>query len=126
MNNLKTGVPVLILSCLLAATLARTKEPAASAFEPPEVASSTEPVYPAMAIGSGTVVLAVSLDADGTVQNVKVVKDSEGFRSSALDAIMDWKFKPATLNGKPVPSVATVAFSFSWPVACASGGRRTK
>jgi TonB family protein len=65
---------------------------------------------------------AVSVDAAGEIQGVKVIKDSEGFRSSALEAIKKWKFKPAMLEGKAVPSAVPVAFSFSWPIACAGRG----
>lgn len=118
MQKTKLVVGVLILSCLLAVTLAKTEEPSTPRYEPPTVVSSSEPVYPVMAMGSGTVVLGVRIDAAGEIQDVKVIKDSEGFRSSALDAIKKWKFKPAMLDGKPVPSVVPVAFSFSWPVAC--------
>jgi hypothetical protein len=94
-----------------------------------------------MAWGSGTVVLAVSIDATGEIQGVKVIKGVDGpppgnlpqvlprgmkasgggFESSALEGIKKWKFKPATLEGKPISSVVPVAFSFGWPVACGGG-----
>ena len=118
------AVGVFILSCLLTVTLGKTKESGSPSFEAATVVSSVEPVYPAMAMGSGTVVLEASIDSDGEVQHVKVISDSEGFNSSALEAIKEWKFKPAMLAGKPVPSVVPVAFSFSWPAACARGGRK--
>jgi protein TonB len=79
-----------------------------------------------MAMGAGTVVLAVTVDAAGEIEHAKVIKGSEGFSSSALDAIKEWKFKPAMLEGKPVPSVIPVAFSFSWPVACMGGSRKSR
>jgi protein TonB len=118
MQKPKLVVGVFILSCLLAVTLAKTEEPGSPRYDPPTVVSSSEPVYPAMAMGPGTVVLAVSIDDAGEIEDVKVIKDSAAFRSSALDAIKKWKFKPAMLEGKPVPSVVPVAFSFSWPIAC--------
>jgi TonB family protein len=120
MQKPKVAVGVFTLSCLLAVTLAKTQEPSTPSFEPATVVSSAEPVYPSMAMGSGTVVLAVSIDAEGEIQDVKVTKGSEAFNSSALKAIKEWKFKPAMLEGKPVASVVPVAFSFSWPIACAS------
>ena len=124
MQKPKMAVGVFIVSCLLAVTLAKTQEPSTPSFEPATVVSSAEPVYPAMAMGSGTVVLAVNIDAGGEIQHVKVIKGAGGgFESSALEAIKGWKFKPAMLEGKPVSSVVPVAFSFSWPVVC-GGGRR--
>jgi protein TonB len=124
MQKPKVAVAVFILSCLLAVTLGKTKERGTPSFEPATVVSSAEPVYPAMAMGSGTVVLEASIDAAGEIQHVKVISGSEGFNSSALEAIKQWKFKPAMLEGKPIPSIVPVAFSFSWPVACAGGGRK--
>jgi protein TonB len=120
MKKHKMAVGVFILWCFLAVVLAKTSEPSSPSFEPPEVVSSAEPVYPVMAMGPGTVVLAVSINAGGDIQDVKVIQDSNAFHASALAAIKRWKFKPATLGGKPIPSVLPVAFSFSWPVACFS------
>jgi TonB family protein len=123
MQKLKVVVGVFTLACLLAVTLAKTKGASTPSFEPATVVSSVDPVYPENAMGSGTVVVTVSLDAAGEIQQVKVIKGSEGFDSSALEAIREWKFKPAMLEGKPVPSAIPVAFSFGWPIAC-MGGRR--
>ena len=87
MQKPKVAVAVFILSCLLAVTLGKTKERGTPSFEPATVVSSAEPVYPAMAMGSGTVVLEASIDAAGEIQHVKVISGSEGFNSSALEAI---------------------------------------
>jgi TonB family protein len=118
MQKTKLFVGAFILLCLLAVTFAQTEQPSTPSYEPPTVVSTVEPVYPALAIGSGTIVLEVSIDAAGEIQDVKVIKDTGGFKPQSLDAIKQWKFKPATLNGKPIPSVLPVAFSFTWPIAC--------
>jgi len=118
MQKTKLFVGAFILLCLLTLTFAQTEEPSAPRYEPPIVVSTVEPVYPAMAIGSGTIVLEVSIDAAGEIQDVKVTNDTGGFKPQSLDAIKKWKFKPAKLDGKPIPSVIPVAFSFSWPIAC--------
>jgi len=62
MKKYQVAVGVFLLWCLLAVTLANSKEPSTPSFEPPTVTSATEPVYPAMAIGSGTVVVAGSIN----------------------------------------------------------------
>jgi TonB family protein len=118
MKSPKVALGLLILGCFLAVLLAKTEEPTAPSLEPAEVVSSVNPVYPAMAIGPETVVVVVSIDEKGDIQNVKATPESGGFTRSALDAIKGWKFKPARLDGKPIPSVVPVAFSFSWPFAC--------
>jgi TonB family protein len=98
--------------------------PSTPSFNPPAVVSSVTPVFPANALGAGSVVVSVSLDAAGKIQNVKIIKGSEGFNFSALEAIKQWRFKPATLDGQPIPSMIPVAFSFGQPIACMGGPRR--
>jgi TonB family protein len=36
------------------------------------------------------------------------------FDQAALDAVRKWEFKPAMLNGRPVPSCLTVAINIDW------------
>lgn len=33
--------------------------------------------------------------------------------NAALEAVRQWEYSPATLNGKPVPVSVTVSFSFN-------------
>jgi len=120
----KVAGGVLIVSCMLAAGPAKTKERRDPSFVPATVVSSVAPIYPETAVRPGTVVLDVSLDASGEMQGVKIASGAEAFNAPALAAIKGWKFEPATLDGKPVASVVPVAFSFSWPVACVAGGHR--
>ena len=61
----------------------------------------------------GTVVLAVAINADGTVHAVKVVCPLEpGLDQNAVDAGKQWKFMPATKDGKPVPVQIEVSVGF--------------
>jgi TonB family protein len=51
----------------------------------------------------GIVVLRATLHADGTIGDVEVVMPVEyGMTESAIQALMRCKFKPATVNGRPV------------------------
>ena len=86
-----------------------------SEFEPAEVISTVEPVYPPNVLNPGTVVLEVTVGPSGEIEKVKVVPDTPGFTSEAQRTVRKWKFKAATLDGKPVRSVVPVAFSFSQP-----------
>jgi protein TonB len=64
------------------------------------------PVYPpeAKAAGrEGTVRLQALIDPDGNVQTVKVIRGSEEFVQSAVDAVKQWKYEPTYVDGKPVP-----------------------
>ena len=55
----------------------------------------------------GAVVLQVLVGRDGTVQDVKFLQGSLAFARPAIDGVRQWKFKPYSLNGRPV-SVHTV------------------
>jgi protein TonB len=59
--------------------------------------------YPANAAGKqGTVTLQVLIGRDGTVQDAKFLQGSLAFARAAIDNVRQWKFKPYTMNGRPV------------------------
>jgi TonB family protein len=61
----------------------------------------------------GTVVVAVTIGAEGTAQNMMVVRSlGLGLDEKALEAISQWKFKPGTKDGYPVPVMATIQVNF--------------
>ena len=67
--------------------------------------SKTLPVYPidAKKAGvSGTVVLAATIDTDGTVKELHVVSGPDLLQQAALDAVREWRYRPYLLNGQPV------------------------
>jgi len=92
-------------------------EAALPAIEPVDVPELTErnllleqpPIgYPATARGQhGTVTLHVLIGRDGTVQDAKFLQGSLAFARTAIDGVKQWKFKPYTMNGRPV-SVQTL------------------
>lgn len=51
---------------------------------------------------AGTVLLRATFHADGRISNVEIVNQVPYMTDSAVDALMKSKFKPATINGKPV------------------------
>ncbi len=61
----------------------------------------------------GVVIVQAIIDKQGTVTNVKVLKGlGMGLDTAAVDAIKQWKFKPATLNGKPVAVYYNLTVNF--------------
>lgn len=73
----------------------------------PEAVHTVSPVYPAEARKNhieGTTVVKAVIDEQGEVQDLTVTKSSghPGLDQAAIDAISQWRFKPATLDGKPV------------------------
>ncbi len=75
------------------------------------------PRYPAAALRrgeGGTVVLRVNVGADGRADEVAVARRS-GSREldrAAMVAVRDWRFKPATRNGREVASVVEQPVEF--------------
>ncbi|HEY3570188.1 MAG TPA: energy transducer TonB [Thermoanaerobaculia bacterium] len=61
----------------------------------------------------GTVIVEATIDTQGNVSSVRVLKEQPyGLTESAVKAVKRWRFKPATLDGKPVTVyyVLTVKF----------------
>lgn len=75
------------------------------------------PHYPASALRrgeGGTVVLRVNVGADGRADEVAVSRRS-GSREldrAAMTAVRDWRFKPATRNGREVASIVEQPVEF--------------
>lgn len=95
-----------------------TNAPAAPAsnYQAPKMVSSTPPVYPAAARErgiQGVVVVDATIDATGEVTSATVLSGSPLLRQSALDAVRQWKYQPAELNGQPVLSHAKINVNFA-------------
>lgn len=69
--------------------------------------------YPAGVKGQqGTVILQVLVGRDGTVQDAKFVQGSLAFARGAIEGVRQWKFKPYTMNGRPVSVQTTLTIKF--------------
>jgi periplasmic protein TonB len=87
----------------------------ASGILPPKLVKSVRPNPPAAALQgfiSGNVALEAVVDASGQVKGIKVVSGPETLRKSAIDALRQYKYEPATQNGKPVPAHVNVTVQF--------------
>ena len=77
--------------------------------------SSVPPTYPALARNqhvSGDVRVDALIDANGRVTTMKVVSGPTLLHQAAMDALRQWKYQPASLDGKPVPMHLTVTIQF--------------
>jgi Ca-activated chloride channel homolog len=75
-----------------------------------------EPVYPELAKRmrlSGSVVLKIEVDEAGNVRNAQVVSGPLMLRDAAVNAVRQWKYSPAILDGNPVSVIATETLNFS-------------
>lgn len=82
----------------------------------PEKIFQTNPQYTEIARKAriqGVVIVQAIIDKEGNVTNVKVLKGLPmGLEEAAVDAIKQWKFKPATLNGRPVTVYYNLTVNF--------------
>jgi len=82
----------------------------------PEVIRRVQPNYTEVARKArvqGVVIVEAIVDKQGSVTNVRVLKGLPmGLEQSAMDAVKQWKFKPATLNGRPVSVYFVLTINF--------------
>jgi protein TonB len=77
--------------------------------------SSVPPSYPVLAKNqhvAGDVRVDALIDASGRVTTMKVVSGPTLLHQAAMDALRQWKYQPATLNGNAVPMHLTVTIQF--------------
>ena len=84
--------------------------------KPPEKIFAPQPVYTELARKGrvqGVVIVQAIIDRQGNVTNIKVLRGLPmGLEEAAIQAIRRWKFKPATLNGRPVTVYYNLTVNF--------------
>lgn len=82
----------------------------------PVLLNRVEPEYPRLALHTriqGTVVLEAVITKTGSVEQVKTLRaDHVVLERAAIDAVLQWKYQPATLNNRPVKVYFTVTVIF--------------
>ena len=81
-------------------------------FEPPQILTAADVVYPITSVSWGTVVLEVSIDAHGNVASVKVIRGIPSLTETALAAVKKWKFKPYIMNGRAASVQTQLTLTF--------------
>jgi protein TonB len=85
-------------------------------IEPPRKIKDVAPTYPTGAWTSrtrGAVLVEVVIGADGLVHNAKVLRSIPLLDQAAIDAVRQWEFRPAKLNGVAVAVIVTILVQFS-------------
>jgi TonB family protein len=75
-----------------------------------------EPNYPPTAREAhteGSVVLRLVVAANGAVRNVRVVSGPRVLTAAAIDAVVQWRYRPSCLNGQPIESEELESVNFS-------------
>lgn len=84
-------------------------------IEPPTKVVNVAPVYPRLAMQSGTqgnVILEALIGEGGDVREVRVLRSIPLLDAAAMEAVRQWRFTPTRLNGAPVPVLMTVTVAF--------------
>jgi TonB family protein len=85
----------------------------------PKALNRVNPAYPEaakQARAEGIVVLRAVIGAEGSVEAVEIVQGQpNGLSEAAVEAVRQWRFAPATLEGKPVRVVMTLTINFVLP-----------
>ncbi|HSB60309.1 MAG TPA: TonB family protein [Vicinamibacteria bacterium] len=112
-------VAALLLAPLAAPALRAQDEPltAGSPGVPaPKRTKTVAPEYPVEAQAQGIrgiVILELTIDKEGKVADVKVIRSVPGLDEAALDAARQWSYAVTKVDGKPVSVRVTVPITFA-------------
>jgi protein TonB len=85
----------------------------------PQLITQVKPAYTADAMRAkvqGTVLVECLVNADGSVSDVRVRRSLDstfGLDQEAVKAARQWRFRPATRLGEPVPVLVTIELTFT-------------
>lgn len=70
------------------------------------------PEYPKACSCSGTVIIAMKVNAEGKVECARKISGHPLPEAGLMEAAKQWSFKPLKKDGKPVAFVGMLAFRF--------------
>jgi protein TonB len=77
-----------------------------------------DPKYPPSALAmhvQGAVQLDATINREGQISNLKVVKGDQVLARAAADAVKQWRYKPYYLDGQPVEIETQITVNFKLP-----------
>jgi TonB family protein len=104
-----------LLATPLAHAASDEPEPSAPQIIPPRLVTSVVAPYPTGAEGEAAVTLAVSIDASGNVEDIRVLEGFEPFASVAIESVRGARFVPATREGRPIGATVRFRVDFAKP-----------
>jgi len=122
---MKGIILIAAVSCLVSGPIVASAQQATESrvYKPgdgvsaPVMVKEVKPQYTAGAMRAkvqGAVTLECVVQPDGTVGEVRVTKALDpGLDQEAIKAVKQWRFKPGTKDGKPVPVLITLEMAFT-------------
>jgi TonB family protein len=83
---------------------------------PARLIKRIDPIYPLEArqrVVQGAVVMKATIAADGTVKNFKITNGDPILRNSARDAVTQWRYEPARVEGVAFAVDTTITLNYS-------------
>ncbi len=116
--NLQPGTPA---SRATPASTSASPLPASAVRTPPRARHLVPPQYPSDDIAQslrGSVTVGFVIGRDGHTGNIRIVSSTPPgvFDQAALQAVREWRFEPATVNGVAVPTNANETLIFNPPL----------
>ena len=118
---------LLVVLATLLATVQLRAQAADAGSEPEATVSQAELVpprplvtplaYPEGATGEATVVLELTLDAQGVVTDARALSGDAPFSNAALEAVPSWRFTPTLRGGRPIAARIRYSAHFTPPTA---------
>jgi TonB family protein len=90
--------------------------PISRSFTQPALVHSVQPVYPATALQrrtQGVVRFQATIAKDGSLKNLHLISGDPLLNVAAKDAVLQWKYRPATLNGAPIEVTQAIIVKFN-------------
>lgn len=87
-----------------------------SKLDPLKLVKTVPLVYPSIAQSrhmGGTVVVEITVGKDGKVSNPRMISGPAIFKDSAFNAVVQYRFKPAVLNGQAIEQVTQIRLNFN-------------
>lgn len=97
--------------------LPHSRKDATIDYVPAGIVSFEYPDYPLNSVAWGSVIVQITVNSSGQVEDTKVLRGMEPFAKYATAALRKWQFQAATLSGKAVSSQLALAYVFQTPYA---------
>lgn len=82
---------------------------------PPQVITKSEPAYPAGETEDARVVVSVTVAADGSIRDVRVIEGAEPFATIARQNVLTWTFAPGSRGTQPIATIVRAEVLFTAP-----------
>jgi len=75
-----------------------------------------QPTYPPLAKSArvqGAVEFTATISKDGRIENLQLIRGHPLLVNAAKDAVLQWRYRPTLLNGRPVEVVTDIVVNFT-------------